>query len=91
MSTLNFRPFARKALMAVAVVAVMGGAVAAPAMAEDWHRGGHEHFDRHVARRVHNDWRWRHDRYAYAGPAYRYYAPPAYYSPPALSFVFPIR
>lgn len=77
----------RTGLMALTLAALLGGAAAAPALAEDWHH------DRDF--RAHDEWRG-HDRrggdwgrhghhrfYAYGAPAYRY-------APPPVNFVFPL-
>lgn len=82
-------------LMGLAVAAVIGGASAGPALADEWH-GGHDRFEHQTQWRDHYDRRdygWRghegYERgYSYGAPAYRYaprsyyYAPPAYYYAP---------
>jgi hypothetical protein len=78
----------RSGLLALALAAVLGGAAAAPALADDWHHG--RDFRAH-------EWRGpvRHDHdyyrpYAYAPPAYRYAPPPAAYGAPGVNLVVPL-
>jgi hypothetical protein len=85
---------ARRLVAAFGVAAIAAGVAAAPAFADpyDWHRGGgewREHQAREHAWREHE----RHERFAYAAPAPRYYyAPPAAVAPPSgLNFVFPLN
>ena len=88
MRPLNFRSILRKSVLALALVAAIGGIAAAPASAEGFRHDDHgryEHNDRRQARewRAH-DWREHRDldgrRYAYG------YGAPGYYAPPAFSF-----
>src|SRR5665213_1440763 len=93
----------RALLMAGAVVAATAGLAASPALAQDWRR---DHDGRGEGRDGgRGEWREAHEGYgygygyrpyAYARPGYGYYNPyyayaPSYYSPPGISFVFPIR
>ncbi|MDB5408949.1 MAG: hypothetical protein JWL84_3861 [Rhodospirillales bacterium] len=100
-STSKSRRGLRTLLAVAGLAAVIGGASVAPALADDWHRGGD---DRHRGgddwrwqqqeRREHawraHEWRERHERdYRVAAPGY-YYPPPVVYAPqPALRLVFP--
>ncbi len=90
----------RNAMLALGLAAIIGGATAAPALADEyWHHQrrdtreqawrDHERWDR-------DDWRYadrdREQRYAYTAPSYGYsYAPPApaYVAPPSFNLVFP--
>jgi hypothetical protein len=105
--TTTLRSAARKAVMALGVLVVMGGVAAAPAFANGRDDQRYE-FSR---RNEHRSWRadergdaWRGARfdrhYAYARPSYYGYAAPRYYAPPpvyypapgfSLDFTVPLR
>jgi hypothetical protein len=85
--------------VALALAAIIGGASAAPALAQDYDRGrgyerGYDVERRHDNR--HHHYRGSDDdsRY-YSRPAYVYAPPPVYYAPPpgppVIDFVFPLR
>jgi hypothetical protein len=89
----NFTRKLRNLTLAVAMAATSVGALAAPALAADWHHG--------PARHEYRDHRW-HDRFygpvVAVDPGYGYapygYAPPpapVYAAPPVLSLILPIH
>jgi hypothetical protein len=94
-STSKSRRGLRTLLAVAGLAAVIGGASVAPALADDWRRGGddwrwQQHERREHAWRAH-EWRERHER-DYRGAAPRYYYPPppvVYAPPPALRLVVP--
>ena len=90
--TTKFTRKLRNFTLAVALAATSAGALAAPALADDWHHG--------PARQEFRDHRW-HDRYfgpevavgtgyGYGAP-YAYAPPPVYVAPPVLSLILPIH
>lgn len=101
MQNTKFTRSLRALVMAGAVVAVTAGALATPALADDWH--GHGGWSDHDGRHDHDGWYadrddWRRPvygySYGYAYPAYPYaYAAPApvYAAPPSVGFYFGIR
>lgn len=94
MTTLSFR--LRNLVMALAVTAGAAGAMAGPALADDWGRRGWDQRERHE-----QHWRAHPRPVVYARPpAYAYYGAPAYAyapapvyapAPPAFTFVFPLN
>jgi hypothetical protein len=97
--TTNFTRKLRNLTLAVAMAAASAGALAAPALAADWHHGPAGHEDRY--HRDYRDYRW-HDRFygpvVAVDPGYGYapygYAPPpapVYVAPPVLSLILPIH
>lgn len=73
-------------VMALAMIAVVGGGSMAPAWAMNDEHRGHA-----IAHRGHG----RSPHVVYAAPSYVYAPPPVYYAPPpgppVISFVFPLR
>ena|SRR5690242_16921943 len=94
MKTISFSRFGRKSLLALALAAVVGGAVAAPAMADErWDRGNQASHQRYEDWR-HREWRrhevrdYRYHDYRYHDGRYYAYAAPTYRTP-SLNLVFP--
>ncbi|HYM04531.1 MAG TPA: hypothetical protein VET85_16375 [Stellaceae bacterium] len=77
-----------KALLALAVAGIFGGAATAPARADDDHWRGRERHERHD-----RDWH-RRGVYVEPYPAYVYAPPPVVYAPPpplGLNLIFPLH
>jgi hypothetical protein len=95
MTKTNFR--FRTFLMALAVAAGTAGAMAGPALADDWGHRGWDQRDRHDDRRRTQPHRIVYARppapaYAYGAPAYVYGAPAYGYAPPAaFTLVLPLN